>query len=99
MGIHLNKRCLQCHKTFEAETALDYFCSDSCKRIYSFNDRIFRNDLERIKYNKEHGTLYSYGEYMYLKRSKRLNTNTYEKSDKNINTKYWINVPKKVTID
>lgn len=99
MESHFAKRCLQCHKTFEPETALDYFCSDSCKRIYSFNDRIFRNDLERIKYNKEHGTQYSYGEYMYLKRSKRLNTNTYEKSDKNINTKYWINVPKKVTID
>ena len=99
MGSHFAKRCLQCHKTFEPETALDYFCSDSCKRIYSFNDRIFRNDLERIKYNKEHGTLYSYGEYMYLKRSKRLNTNTYKKSDKNLNTKYWIDVPKKVTID
>ena len=35
-------------------------------------DKIEKNDQERIAYNKQHGTNYSYGQYFSLKRNRML---------------------------
>lgn len=89
--------CLDCGTIFETVSLTRYFCSSECLHKHEQNDHIFKKDAERIKFNKEHETHYSYGDYVALKNNKRLDSITNE-GPKNVHTPYWVSVPEKVVI-
>ena len=89
--------CVECGQAFYTSVTTRNFCSDDCQRLNIQKDVAFRRDTERIKFNKEHGTKYSYGQYCALMRIGKLDPSIKEEP-KNLNTCYWIRVPKKVVI-
>lgn len=89
--------CLDCGAFFETVSPIRYFCSSECLHRHERNDPIFKKDAERIIFNKEHETHYSYGDYIALKNNKSLDSIANEGS-KNVHTPYWVSVPEKVVI-
>lgn len=93
---HINRICLECGNMFTTRLPTRYFCSKECRHSHEQKDPIFRKNAECIKFNEEHNTNYSYGEYMALKRTRRLDT--IAEKPKNVHTPYWVHVPEKVVI-
>ena len=68
-------RCAECHKVFRNPDENERFCPE-CKKIKESkkkpkqkaksNKSILQITREIAKYNKEHGTLLSYGQYVLL---------------------------------
>lgn len=96
--ITYRRLCKNCGCAFETPHPLTYFCSTYCRVEDSTKDKVFSKDVERVKYNEEHNTHYSYGTYFHLKKAGLLSPETDAAHRENHNTNYWINVPAKVNL-
>ena len=65
-------RCAECHKVFRNPNENERFCPD-CKKIKEKKKRkpkadknLYQITRDLAKYNKNHGTMLSYGQYVAL---------------------------------
>lgn len=91
------RACLECGAFFETVSLTRYFCSSKCLHTHERKDPIFKKDAERIKFDEKYGTHYSYGDYVALRKHKRLDSIA-NNEPKNVHTPYWVSVPEKVVI-